>query len=371
MTRNSDLTNRPLRGAVPRSHGGDDLIRGRDNQWLKRFRAALRGAPGSHSIEGGMEIFADRSGEKASVEIGVEGPHLVGEALRAAATGGLLVEAILVDTHGNRHLGIFAEVPEQLKARDHQPARDDSRNTASFSPRILRTTDELFRSIAGTETPQGIAALVRLRERSLYELFNAETESKAALRPLGREANPLLVVLVGVQDPGNVGTAVRSAEAFGASGLIATKGTANPWSQKALRASSGSALRFPIVRGMPVEDVLDQIRLRCQTGDILRAPGDVPPSSAGKARHQAGTLRIYATCVHPPKGRAVMTPEETDWRGPVALLIGNEAVGLDESILRAADSLIRISLAAPVESLNAGVAASLLLYEAARQRGDE
>jgi tRNA G18 (ribose-2'-O)-methylase SpoU len=66
-----------------------------------------------------------------------------------------------------------------------------------------------------------------------------------------------------------------------------------------------------------------------------------------------------------------MTPEETDWRGPVALLIGNEAVGLDESILRAADSLIRISLAAPVESLNAGVAASLLLYEAARQRGDE
>jgi TrmH family RNA methyltransferase len=328
---------RPLERTATQRDSGEEVIRSRDNQWVKRFRAALR------------EAVPPSAGQ-----ISVEGPHLVGEALRVAA-GGLTVDAILIDTSGERHLKAFAPLLRDYgtegrrsknygvangdRARDAAGDRDQRSGRAM--PRILRTTDDIFRSLAGTETPQGIAALVRLREYSLDDLFD-ETF-------VNEKSNSLLVVLVGVQDPGNVGTAVRSAEGFGASGLVATKGTAHPWSQKALRASSGSALRLPIAAGISPAELMAQLHARAHAG--------------------ASGLRISAACVHPPAGRTAIAPEQTDLRGPVALLIGNEAAGLDESVLRSADTLIRVPLAPPVESLNAGVAASLLLYEAARQRG--
>jgi TrmH family RNA methyltransferase len=299
-------TGKPAPHAAPQ---GSEVIRSRDNQWIKRFRAALR------------NVAAPSAGQ-----IAVEGPHLAGEALRSAATSGLIVDAILLDSGGERHLKEFAPFLA-------------GGSVGSKRPRILRTTDDIFRSVSATETPQGIAALVQLREYSLND-FPGGTSA-------GEKSNPLLVVLMGVQDPGNVGTAVRSAEAFGAAALIATKGTAHPWSQKALRASSGSALRLLIVAGIPAAELLAQLR-----------------AYAG-----ARPLRICATCVRPPEGRVATSPEKADLRGPVALLIGNEGAGLDESILRAADALISVPLAAPVESLNAGVTASLLLYEAASQRG--
>jgi TrmH family RNA methyltransferase len=312
-------TSKPFTNAAtgkPAPHAalqGSEVIRSRDNQWVKRFRTALR-----------------ETAPQSAGQIGVEGPHLIGEAARSAATRGLIVDAILMDSGGERHLKAFA--PFLVAASGN-----------SEGPRILRTTGEIFRSVAATEAPQGIAALVRLREYSLNDLPGGKSA--------GERSNPLLlVVLVGVQDPGNVGTAVRSAEAFGATALIATKGTAHPWSQKALRASSGSALRLPIVTGI--------------------APADLITGLHGQPHAAKPTpLRICGTCIHPPDGRTAASPQETDLRGPVALLIGNEGAGLDDSILRAADALISVPLASPVESLNAGVAASLLLYEAARQRG--
>jgi tRNA G18 (ribose-2'-O)-methylase SpoU len=146
-------------------------------------------------------------------------------------------------------------------------------------------------------------------------------------------------------------------------------GTAHPWSQKALRASAGAALRLPIVASVTVESVLARIR-RARPKDAISRASDhgFPTGRDSEALHHAAP-QIFAACVHPPASCVTTTPEDTDFRGPVALLIGNEGAGLNESILRAADSLIRIPLAAPVESLNAGVAASLLHCEAARQRG--
>jgi TrmH family RNA methyltransferase len=279
-----------------------ELITSRQNRWLKLFRAALAG-----------EKPRDADGSGAEV-IGVEGPHLVETALRA----GLKLVAILASETGGLEM----------------PAVDDS-------VRMLITSDALFEQIASTKAPQGIAALVKPRQATFDDL----------VRGL-----PLLLLMAGVQDPGNVGTLLRTAEAFGASGAAASPsggiGTADPFGPKALRASTGSALRLPVLRGVSTPIVLAQLRV-------------------------AG-VRVYATS--PEAGgrespAKPLLPWEVNWREPSALLVGNEGAGLSGELLRSSDAVVRIPQAvareagAPVESLNAAVAGSIVLYEAARQRG--
>ena len=271
----------------PRNPGRIENIESRDNRWLKVFRAALR--QGYLPDEG---------------LIGLEGPHLVEEALRS----GLDIEVILLGPDGEKALAAW---PHKL----HLPAR------------VLKTTERLFESVAGTEHPQGIAALVRPREWTFDDIV--------------RDGSPLVVVLVGVQDPGNVGTAVRSAEAFGATGLVATKGTADPWSSKALRASAGSALRLPILRGIAPAVSMAQLRV------------------AG-LRIIAASAKQSAGAIEPP----------ADLRDACAIIIGNEGTGLPPDVERSADGPFAIPMASGVDSLNAGVAASVFLYEAAQQRSE-
>ena len=236
------------------------LIGSRDNRWLKRFRACLGGEEGDDGI------------------VGVEGVRLV----RAALGSGLAVEALLVSASGERHL-------ERLSS------------LITTDLRILRTTDRLFDGIADTRTPQGVAALVRPRVVKVEDLLRGVA---------------LVVVLVGVQDPGNVGAILRAAEAFGATGAATCSaggvGTGNPLASKALRASAGSALRLPIVHGMLCAILLAQLRV---SGVKLYA--GVPDCDAPFGRKSEGT---------PPFVR----PWEADWKSPVALLIGNEGAGLDE-----------------------------------------
>ncbi len=278
-----------------------ERITSRENQWLKEFRLALRGG------------LATSRGF-----IGVEGVHLVEEALRS----GLHVEALLVSASGERHL-------ERL----HSCFQDPS----AASIRLLRTTDRLFAGLADTETPQGVAALVQPRTVSFDDIVRCPARGA-----------PLIVVLVGVQDPGNVGTILRTGEAFGASGVATcasgTSGTANPHSPKALRASAGSALRLPILHGVGISILLAQLRV-------------------------AG-VKIIAATSYRGSGRTprVLSPWEVNWKDPIAILIGNEGAGLPNEIERSADALLRIPLDERVESLNAAVAAAVLLYEAARQR---
>jgi TrmH family RNA methyltransferase len=285
-------------GAAPAK---GELIASRENQWLKEFRLALRGGLAtSHGF------------------IGVEGARLVEEALRS----GLHVEALLVSASGERHLGRL------------RPYLQEQR---SAGLRVLRTTDRLFAGVADTETPQGVAALVAPRAASFDDIVRSP--AAGAL---------LIVVLVGVQDPGNVGTILRTGEAFGATAVATcasgASGTANPHSPKALRASAGSALRLPILHGVGISIVLTQLRL-------------------------AGVKIIAATSSRRPGGTPpVFSPWEINWKDPVALLIGNEGGGLPEEIEGSADALLRIPVAEPVESLNAAAAAAVLLYEAARQR---
>ncbi len=281
------------------------MITSRENRWLKRFRAALAGDRGDDQI------------------VGVEGVRLV----EAALGSGLSVEALLLSESGARHLSRVAPV------------------LASVVP-VLRTSDKLFAGVADTRTPQGIAALVRPREAAIESLLSG---------------NALLVVLVGVQDPGNVGTIVRAAEAFGASGAATCAaggiGTSDPLGPKALRASAGSALRLPIVHGISAAILFAKL-------GTIRAKIYAAVAVGGE-EHSQDTTSI--------DGSPLLRPWDIDWKIPSAVLIGNEGSGLPADLVRAADARVYIPQAAAtapigIESLNAAMAASVLLYEAMRQR---
>ena len=284
-----------------RAANGSATLTSRDNRWLKEFRMALRGGL---PTESGC--------------VGVEGVRLVEEALRS----GCRIEAVLFSESGERH-------HERLAPLTDRP---------EMAFPVLRTTDRLFEGLADTEHPQGVAALVQPHAASFDDL----------LRVTGDTCSPLLVVLAGVQDPGNVGTILRTAAAFGATGAVTTasgqSGTASPFSPKALRASAGAALHLPVLAGMSLPILLAQLRV--------------------------ANVRTLASSVHEPKDgdQPLLAPWEVDWCEPVALLVGNEGAGLPEEVERSADARIRIPMASGIESLNAAAAAAVLFYEAARQR---
>jgi TrmH family RNA methyltransferase len=277
------------------------VLTSRDNRWLKEFRMALRGG------------LPTESGS-----VGVEGVRLVEEALRS----GCRIEAVLFSESGERH-------HERLAPLIDRP---------EIAFPALRTTDRLFEGLADTEHPQGVAALVHPRITGFDELLHTPVSA----------CSPLLVVLAGVQDPGNVGTILRTAAAFGATGAVTTasgqSGTASPFSPKALRASAGAALHLPILPGMSLPILLTQLRVR--------------------------NIRTLASSVREPREgeQRVLSPWEVDWCEPVALLVGNEGAGLPAEVEGSADARIRIPMASGIESLNAAAAAAVLFYEAARQR---
>lgn len=196
----------------------------------------------------------------------------------------------------------------------------------------LLLPDKLFDSVAPSESPQGVAALVRLKEFSLADVMEAER----------LQVGPIVVV-AGLQDPGNLGTILRSAEAFGSAGVVMGEGTVSPLNSKAIRASAGSVFRLPIVHAHSKEG---SAKLQ-EISEKLRAQG----------------VRLIATSSH--KGTPL---DQADLKGPTAIFFGNEGAGLSREVMAGIDESIAISHAAQVESLNAGVAASIVLYEAARQR---
>lgn len=249
-------------------------------------------------VKGLRQAFHDAAPSNQGV-VAVEGMHLIEEAIRA----GLRLETVFFS--------------ESALSRAHKLLPQLSAHTEA-----LLLPDEVFSSAVPTETPQGIAALVKVKD---FLLDNA-------LQP----APALLVIAAGLQDPGNLGTIARSAEAFGATGLLLAERTVSPWNWKALRASAGSMFRLPTVKVKLDEGLAD-----------LRSRG----------------VRVLATSSH--KGMLI---SQTNLSGPVALIVGNEGAGIPREILALADEIVAIPQSLKVESLNAGIAASVILYEAARQR---
>lgn len=225
----------------------------------------------------------------------------------------ILEEAI---RSGLKFRAVFFSASAEAKAERLLPQIGSHVETVSLP-------DKLFSSVVPSETPQGVAALVRVKAFTLEDVV-----SRTRFGPL--------LAIAGVQDPGNLGTILRSAEAFGVAGVLLGEGTVNTYNSKTVRASAGSVFRLPMV----------QIKL---------------PDVLGRLHDQE--LRLIATSSH--KGTPL---PEAQLSGPLAIFVGNEGAGLSRELTAKMDETIAIPHSSNVESLNAGVAASIVLYEVWRQR---
>jgi TrmH family RNA methyltransferase len=267
-------------------------IESKDNARLKALRKALN-TPGrdSGALAGG-----------GSSLVGIEGPNLIQEALRA----GLRITTIFVAQGAGRQL-------DKLQVK-----RDIE---------VLELPKKLLDQALATESPQPIAALL---ERPIWSWTHL-------LKQNSQKA--LVIVLAGIQDPGNLGTILRSAEAFGATGIVSLPGTVSAWNAKAVRASAGSVFRVPMMAVSDKECI-----------ERLREAGLKVFAAAAKAKRSANLANL---------------------KDPLALIIGNEGSGVPHDLAAKTDDTIAIPCPGPVESLNAAVAASVLLYEASRQRSSK
>lgn len=260
-------------------------ITSRDNSLLRRARAVRDG--------------------KDAASIFVEGLRLCEEAL----TSGLEIEAVIYSEDIARKERA-ARLIEQL---------------GRVSKKLASVNERLLASISYTKTPQGIV-LLAVRPASDEASFKAR-----------QPAAPHLVVMHGISNPVNVGAILRTAEAAGVTGAIATANTSDPFSPKALRGAMGSAFRLPIWTGT---DYLDVIKWCAERG-----------------------IRTIGASAHSPK---LFT--EIDWRGASALVVGPESSGLSSDEIAAVSEAVSIPMQGSVESLNVAVATGILLYEAARQK---
>ena len=262
-----------------------DRVTSRDNSLLRQVRAVRDG--------------------RVEELIFVEGLRLCEEAFRSR----LVIEAVLAS--------------EELLRKER--AAVVIAELSSVAGRVASVSEKLLESVSYTKTPQGIIVLARRP---------AASEARLTAN-LG--ASPLLVVLHQINNPVNVGAIVRTAEAAGASGVITTRNTSDPFSPKSLRGAMGSAFRLPIWSSADHTDVVQWCRKRA----IVTICADVGASDS------------YL---------------DLDWTGPRALLLGPESTGFTPEELEAVDRRVSIPMKGEAESLNVSVAAGILLFEAARQR---
>lgn len=184
-------------------------------------------------------------------------------------------------------------------------------------------SDEVMNYLSDTQTPQGILAVAEQFSYTLEEVLSGE--------------NPHLVLLETLQDPGNLGTILRAGEGAGITGVVMNEATADLYNPKVIRSTMGSVFRVPFVYVSDWNAAIEKIKAR--------------------------GIRLYAAHL---KGTG--SYEEEDYTGPTGFLIGNEANGLTEATAALADGYVKIPMAGKVESLNAAIAASILMFETARQR---
>jgi len=196
------------------------------------------------------------------------------------------------------------------------------RSWQSRSARIYRISAALFRSISAVETPQGAIALLRV--------------PKYSLEMIAPENNALILCAAGIQDPGNMGTLIRTASAAGAHLVCTTPGSVSARNPKVLRASAGAFFRIPVIEHLPAEELL--------------------------AWRERRSIRIYRTDI-----REGIAPTRADLVSPCAIVLGNEGNGLNNAAFSQMPSL-RIPMSGNAESLNVAAAGAIILFEAFRQR---
>lgn len=204
------------------------------------------------------------------------------------------------------------------KTEDNSILKDKVRKTGYES-----VSSEVFQKMSDTQTPQGILTVLKRPEYRLEEIVKAE--------------KPLLAVLEDLQDPGNLGTIVRTGEGAGVTGIIMSQGTVDIFNPKVIRATMGSVYRVPFVY---VEDMQEAVI----------------------------TLQNHGISTYAAHLKGENYYDSFSFEKPTAFLIGNEGNGLKKETADLADAYIKIPMEGCVESLNAAIATSLLLYEAHRQR---
>jgi RNA methyltransferase, TrmH family len=257
-------------------------ISSRQNPLVARFRALARARPAGDAVL-------------------LEGEHLVEEAIAA----GIALEVVAFTERDLPRHGGLADRVERAGAE------------------AVSVPESVMAALSPVRQPSGVVGLAKLAAAPLDRVLRGSPQ--------------LVLLLAGIQDAGNVGAIVRTADGCAATGVIATEGTADPFGWKALRGAMGSAFRIPIASRQPLGAAIDEI-----------------------GRH--GILVVAAV---PRDGT---TLRESDLRGPIAILLGGEGTGLPDEIVAVADRRLTIPMRPPVESFNVAVTAALILYEASQQR---
>lgn len=238
-------------------------------------------------------LLEKRKARRKEQRFVVEGPHLVEEA-------GSAIDFVVY----SQRLPIL----EKLKGQGVE---------------CYKVSRERFAELSEVETPQGILAVVK--------------EQDFELRDALQSANPLVVLCAGVQDPGNLGTIIRSADAVGASGVVLARGTVDLYNPKVIRSTMGSMFHLPVVQSDDARESIQYLKQR--------------------------KIRILATDM-----AASQEYYSADFKSPCAILVGNEGAGLDKEIIQLADEVVKIPMPGKAESLNVGISTAVVLYEALRQR---
>ena len=230
----------------------------------------------------------------------IEGLRLVEDAIKSSVT----IDTIVVSEHFLQTQFDDSLIKERIK--------------------YFKISDQMFREIAHTETPQGIIAIVSVQEHSLEDI-------------LATDQKPFLIFCDSVQDPGNMGTIIRTADAAGASGVILSKGCVDIYNPKTVRSTMGSLFHIPVVK---VEDTQAALVYLKEKG-----------------------ISIVAGYLSTEKYHF-----DVDYTKAVMLIIGNEANGISTEVINLSDELVKIPIVGEAESLNAGVASAVMMYEVVRQR---
>lgn len=244
------------------------------------------------------------SPDPSGVRLLLDGVHLV----RDAMTAGVALEIAAVSA---THLQADSE------------AGDLARELERRGLDVILASDDVFAALSPVRTPGGIVAIGARVPVSIESVCNRQ--------------DACVVVAADVQDPGNIGSVLRAAEAAGMTGALVAGASANPFSWKALRGSMGSALRLPVTTGLSAAEAVE----------ALKAAG---------IRTMASVARGGVPC------------DDADWRGRIALVVGGEGPGLPDAVVEQCDARVTIPMAPAVESINVAVATGILAYAARRQR---
>lgn len=192
----------------------------------------------------------------------------------------------------------------------------------NYGYELYEISKSIFKEISDTDNPQGILAVVEFMENTIESALKEEN---------------FFILLDRVQDPGNMGTIIRTADAFGANGVIVTNGCVDVYNPKTVRSTMGSIFQIPIIHMRNIDDAIETLKNK--------------------------NINIISTSLNTDK-----YSYDIDFIKDSALVIGNEANGVSEQIIENSDELVKIPMSGSAESLNAGVASAVLMYEVLRQR---